>query len=230
MKRKLAAAKTGDQDIAAYLDRKVFTPLGIAPQFQRDAVGNPNMAGGGRIGARAWATFGEMVLDGGVVHAADGTETRIVSESALQELLTSHGPNPRYGLTWWLLGDGGNNPEDEVAADLAADRLEPDPNDNAVRRGIRGRLADAARRRADQAAAEARKPENASAPIIGVMAAGKGKQRLYVLPEANLVVVRFGAIDGGNTYADAEFLKLLLGKSATRAPASTAPTSELPPK
>jgi hypothetical protein len=51
-----------------------------------------------------------------------------------------------------------------------------------------------------------------------------------VLPEANLVVVRFGAIDGGNTYADAEFLKLLLGKSATRAPASTAPTSELPPK
>jgi CubicO group peptidase (beta-lactamase class C family) len=188
------------------------------------------MAGGGRIGARAWATFGEMVLDGGVIRASDGTETRIVSESTLQEVLKSHGPNPRYGLTWWLLSDGGNNPEDEVAADLAADRLEPDPNDNAVRRGIRGRLADAARRRADQAAAEAKKPENADVPIIGVMAAGKGKQRLYVLPEANLVVVRFGAIDGGNTYADAEFLKLLLGKSATRAPASTAPTSELPPK
>ena len=230
MKRKLAAAKTGDQDIAAYLDRKVFQPLGIAPQFQRDAVGNPNIAGGGRIGARAWATFGEMVLDGGIMRASDGTETRIVSESALQELLTSHGPNPRYGLTWWLLSDGGNNPEDEVAADLAADRLEPDSDDNAVRRGIRGRLADAARRRADQAAAEARKPENASAPNIGVMAAGKGKQRLYVLPEANLVVVRFGAIDGGNTYSDAEFLKLLLGEAAKPARTNAAPTSELPPK
>ncbi|MFM1869017.1 MAG: hypothetical protein RL591_2425, partial [Planctomycetota bacterium] len=100
MKRKLATAKTGDKDIVAYLDRKVFKPLGIAPQFQRDAVGNPNMAGGGRISARAWATFGEMVLDGGVVRAEDGTETRIVSESALKELLKSHGPNPRYGLTW----------------------------------------------------------------------------------------------------------------------------------
>ena len=236
LKRKLAAAKigdkdkVGDKDIVAYLDRKVFQPLGIAPQFQRDAVDNPNMAGGGRIGARAWATFGEMVLDGGIVRASDGTERRIVSESALQELLTSHGPNPRYGLTWWLLADDGSNPEDEIAADLAADRLEPDPNDNAVRRGIRGRLADAARRRADQAAAEARKPENADARVIGVMAAGKGKQRLYVLPDANLVVVRFGAIDGGNTYSDAEFLKLLLGESATRASASTAPTSELPPK
>ena len=230
MKRKLAAAKTGDQDIAAYLDRKVFQPLGIAPQFQRDAVGNPNMAGGGRIGARAWATFGEMVLDGGVIRAADGAEKRIVSESTLQELLTSHGPNPRYGLTWWLLSDGGNNPEDEVAAALAADRLEPDPSDNAVRRGIRGRLADAARRRADQAAAEAKKPENASAPNIGVMAAGKGKQRLYVLPEANLVVVRFGAIDGGNTYSDAEFLKLLLEEAAKPARTSAEQTSELPPK
>ncbi len=230
MKRKLAAAKTGDKDIAAYLDRKVFQPLGIAPQFQRDAVGNPNMAGGGRIGARAWATFGEMVLDGGVVRAADGTETRIVSESTLQDVLKSHGPNPRYGLTWWLLGDGGSNPEDEVAADLAADRLEPDPNDNAVRRGIRGRLADAARRRADQAAAEARKPANADARVIGVMAAGKGKQRLYVLPEANLVVVRFGAIDGGNTYSDAEFLKLLLEEAAKPARTSAEQTSELPPK
>lgn len=230
LKRKLAAAKKADKDIVAYLDRKVFQPLGIAPQFQRDAVGNPNMAGGGRISARAWATFGEMVLDGGIVRASDGTETRIVSESALQELLTSHGPNPRYGLTWWLLADDGSNPEDEIAADLAADRLEPDPNDNAVRRGIRGRLADAARRRADQAAAEARKPENADARVIGVMAAGKGKQRLYVLPDANLVVVRFGAIDGGNTYSDAEFLKLLLEEAAKPARTSAEQTSELPPK
>ncbi|MFM1867726.1 MAG: hypothetical protein RL591_1134, partial [Planctomycetota bacterium] len=141
-------------------------------------------------------------------------------------LLKSHGPNPRYGLTWWLLADDDNNPEDAIAAGLAADRLEPDPNDNAVRRGIRGRLADAARRRADQAAAEAQKPENANAPIIGAMAAGKGMQRLYVLPEANLVVVRFGSVDGGNNYADAEFLKLMLGENMSSAATKTAPTNE----
>jgi hypothetical protein len=46
------------------------------------------------------------------------------------------------------------------------------------------------------------------------MAAGKGKQRLYVLPDERLVVVRFGPLEGGRGYRDAEMLRLLVDESA----------------
>lgn len=46
-----------------------------------------------------------------------------------------------------------------------------------------------------------------AAPADFKMAAGAGKQRLYIIPSAKLVVVRYG--DGG-PWNDAEFLKLLL--------------------
>jgi hypothetical protein len=54
----------------------------------------------------------------------------------------------------------------------------------------------------------------ASAPepgaIVGTMAAGKGKQRLYVLPAQGLTVVRFGPLEGPRGYEDREFLQRLL--------------------
>lgn len=46
-----------------------------------------------------------------------------------------------------------------------------------------------------------------SAPADFSMAAGAGKQRLYLIPSQKLVVVRFG---NGGPFSDAEFLKLLL--------------------
>ncbi len=55
--------------------------------------------------------------------------------------------------------------------------------------------------------------------IEGVMAAGKGKQRLYILPGHDLVVVRFGAVDGGRDFEDARFLAPLLGGAAEDADA-----------
>lgn len=45
------------------------------------------------------------------------------------------------------------------------------------------------------------------------MAAGLGNQRLYVIPSANLVVVRFGAF---GRFSDAEFLRFLLREDAAR--------------
>jgi len=199
MKRKLAAARTGDRDVVAYLERKAFGPLGISPRFMRDEAGNANLPGGCRLSAAQWATFGEMVRNGGV-HAG----TRIVGKASLAELLAprSDGPGRTYGLTWWILFDGpdGADPEDELAGDIAAERLE--------RRGgaVRERMAARIRERAAESAADADIGEP-----LGVMAAGKGKQRLYVLPKAGLTVVRFGPLEGTRGYEDREFLARLLG-------------------
>jgi hypothetical protein len=44
------------------------------------------------------------------------------------------------------------------------------------------------------------------------MAAGLGKQRLYVIPEAELVIVRQAAIGRGSGFTDAEFLARIAGE------------------
>ena len=197
MKRKFAAAKTGDADVVAYLTRKVFAPLGINPRFLRDEAGNANLPGGCRMSAKDWAVFGEFVRNGGV---HDGK--RIVGESTLAELMKSHGPNQAYGLTWWLMRDDEDaaDPESALAADMVADRLE-------------GRGTPAGRRLAERARERAQESgPDASSPIVGFMAAGKGKQRLYILPEQKLTVVRFGPLEGSKSFDNREFLRLLLGE------------------
>jgi CubicO group peptidase (beta-lactamase class C family) len=166
----------------------------------RDQAGNANLPGGCRLSAAQWATFGEMVRNRGV-HAG----TRIVGEASLAELLAPRrdAPGRSYGLTWWLLFDGpdGADPEDELAGDIAAERLEQ-------RGGALGqRMAARIRERARNAAADA----DVGQPL-GVMAAGKGKQRLYVLPKHGLTIVRFGPLDGPRGYEDGEFLRLVLGR------------------
>jgi hypothetical protein len=47
--------------------------------------------------------------------------------------------------------------------------------------------------------------------VIGFMAAGKGKQRLYILPEQRLTIVRFGPLEGSRGFDNREFMRLLLG-------------------
>jgi len=42
------------------------------------------------------------------------------------------------------------------------------------------------------------------------MAAGAGKQRLYVIPLLKLVIVRLGKFLGSRAFSDAKFLNLLL--------------------
>lgn len=45
------------------------------------------------------------------------------------------------------------------------------------------------------------------------LAAGAGKQRLYIIPSMKLVVVRMGDLRKGMRFRDAEFLDRLLGIS-----------------
>ena len=206
MRRKLAAAGTGDADIVAYLDRRIFAPLGIDPVFMRDRAGNPNLAGGCRIGAIEWARFGELIRNGGT-HAG----VSLLAPELVSELSRATGPNPRYGLTWWILGNDGEDAEDDVADTLAADRLES--------RGgpVARRLAERLREREGSAHAAAGSTST-DAPALGFMAAGKGKQRLYVLPEHGMTIVRLGALNGSRGFHDDEFLAKLLGPQQSARP------------
>ena len=197
MKRKFAAHKTGDADVVAYLDRKLFDPIGVNPRFLRDEAGNANLPGGCRMTARDWAVFGEFVRNGGV---HDGK--RLLGEATLTQLMQPYGPNKAYGLTWWLMRDDEDaaDPESALAADMIADRLEA--------RGTPAgrRLAQRTRERAQG------NGPIAESPIVGFMAAGKGKQRLYILPEQKLTIVRFGPLEGSRGFDNREFLRLLLGE------------------
>ncbi|MCE2883424.1 MAG: beta-lactamase family protein [Planctomycetaceae bacterium] len=225
LKRKLAAAKTGDADLEAYLDRRIFTPIGIHPSFTRDEAGNANFAGGCRLNAAEWARFGEFLRNGGTHEGKS-----LLAPELVAEMLRATGPNQRYGLTWWLLVPGAGNEEDDVADGLLADRLEA--RDGPIGRRLAQRLRERAQGRANgntgDAASETRAPTTASgkgshaetdggpATAIGYSAAGKGKQRLLILPEHGLTIVRFGPLTGSAGFENEQFLQLLLGPDAER--------------
>jgi CubicO group peptidase (beta-lactamase class C family) len=87
-----------DGDPLAYLQRRVFDPLGIEPtHWRRGGDGNPHMPSGAGLTARDWARFGRCVLQGG-----EG----MVDRDALAQCFAGSGANPGYGLSWWLLRDG----------------------------------------------------------------------------------------------------------------------------
>ena len=93
MRRKLK-----NEDVLAYMERRIFKPLGITHGiWRKDADGNPHLPSGAFFTARDWAKFGEMVRLGG---------KGVVKQSLLDECLKSQGANKGYGLTWWLPTQG----------------------------------------------------------------------------------------------------------------------------
>ncbi|MDB5471500.1 MAG: Beta-lactamase [Caulobacter sp.] len=106
MNRKLAAAKTGDADVLAYLTRRILGPAGATPTgWRRTAAGEPLMPQGSIFTAREWARVGEFVRAGGVV---DGRP--LVDPAAFRAQFTGSKINPAYGVSWWLPGVGGYGP------------------------------------------------------------------------------------------------------------------------
>lgn len=174
MERKLQGEK-----YEAYLNRRIMAPLGIKLEMRKGWYdGDPNFGGGGIMGARDWARFGEFVRLGGRWNGK-----QIVDARALAEIFKGTAANPAYGLTWWLKPPVGAqlpaSPTMERATDMYKDRAGLD-----------------------------------SLPVKDVwMAAGAGKQRLYIIPERKIVAVRQTArmLMGERVpYSDVEFLRLLL--------------------
>lgn len=97
MRRKLeAAGEPGGPK--AYLERKLFTPLGIKDYTWRTGSDKkPLMPQGVIMSARDWSQFGEFVRRGG--RMGDG---QIVDPATFAALFEGSTANAAYGLSWWL--------------------------------------------------------------------------------------------------------------------------------
>jgi CubicO group peptidase (beta-lactamase class C family) len=227
LERKLKASNRAEKTFFDYLNARILRPCGLEiglDRFAPDAAAKPNLPGGGHLTAREWAAFGAMIAaEGVVVPLRDPTRTtgdaadargagpgdtagpnsaaggdgatatppvRVVASEHLARCFEPSARNSTYGLTWWLL-TGSEGSVAEVADGP---------------RGLRGR---GGPRAAGQTEAVLG-PDGR--PVRIVMAAGAGKQRLYVLPDLDVVVVRFAGVgDAGAGFNDAEFLRALLG-------------------
>ncbi len=95
MRRKLEPL---GMDPLAYLNTKLFQPLGITYRYwRRDKDGNPHLPSGAYLTARDWAKFGEFVRMEG---QWDGKV--LLDPLLLAECFVGSTANPGYGLTWWL--------------------------------------------------------------------------------------------------------------------------------
>lgn len=176
-----------------YMRARLFDPIGLKVAWLgKDSAGKPNLPGGAMLVAREWAKFGQLVLQEGRWKQPSGEMKPVVAWDLLKQCFEPSKANPAYGLTWWLPAEG--NPELSLIADGPAAEL------------LKRRAKDAETQRALG-------PDGK--PVVVWMAAGLGKQRLYVLPQYRMVVVRFAeATPKGRAFDDREFLRLLLDQPA----------------
>lgn len=189
-----------DESLEAYLDRRVLAPIGLGGASRgwgRDRAGNLNLPGGARLTAREWARFGEFVRRGGRVDA-EGGEVSVIDEEVLLRCFERSAANPAYGLTWWL---------PRADAVEAAPEADGTIGERVVARGLQRQVSQVPR-----GAVSGRAGGGDPDPSLRIwMAAGLGKQRLHVLPDHGLVVVRFGeSFAGVQRFDDRQILEPLL--------------------
>lgn len=197
LQRKLEQSDRSERTYWDYFAARVLAPAGIdigVERFAPDSANQPNLPGGAHLTAREWARFGEFVRRG-------GSSTRPDAPGIPRELIDAcfepSKANANYGLTWWLL-----NGRDGASVELADGG------------GIGGRIGRQAARQAAQIQAITR-PDGSELRVA--MAAGAGKQRLYILPEEGLVIVRFAEMGrAGRDFDDTVFIRTLLGMPAER--------------
>lgn len=182
MNRKLAAqSKISAKTFEDYAKLRIFGPLGMSiGRWGKDEAGNVNMPGGMMLTAREWAKFGQFVLQYGAWKQADGSMKQLLTPELLAQCFEPSATNSAYGLTWWLGGAAreadGAQPEDTA----------PNTTTNQADKSASDQL----RERFREEASDTRITINGKdTPVY--MAAGLGKQRLFILPELELVVVRF---------------------------------------
>lgn len=186
LQRKLKA-KDPKATVLEFLRSRVMEPVGIqVARIGRDKAGNPNLPGGMMLTAREWGKCGQFVLDEGSVKQADGSMKSLLKPELLAECFKPSERNGSYGLTWWLLVEGDAGAEADGGGRFSKARILKEQNRAVV--GPDGK------------------------PMRVYMAAGLGKQRLYVLPQYEMVVVRFAEAEvAGVRFDNAAFLRTILG-------------------
>ncbi len=183
-----------EKTFEGYARSRIFEPLGISiGWWGKDEAGNVNIPGGLFLTAREWAKFGQFVEQRGAWKQADGSMKQLLKSELLGQCFHPSATNKSYGLTWWLGG---------AAGEADAGRNEEANQAQAMRQRLRQRM--------QEKAAVAEIAIGGKAVKIQ-MAAGLGKQRLFVIPDYQLVVVRFAEpTREGQGFRDAEFLKPIL--------------------
>ncbi len=170
------------ESVEAYMHRRVLDPIGMKVGFWRK-----DADGNINLPAGAFLTPREWVKFGELVRlGGKWNEAEIVPAAILADCFKPSTAQPAYGMTWWLLGKS-----DESSTEAANGRnLAPKTK----------RLIEENRKR------------NFQFPAETVAAMGKGKNRCYVIPSLEMVVVRMGDSQG-REFSDSEFLAKLLETS-----------------
>jgi CubicO group peptidase (beta-lactamase class C family) len=98
MTRKLQPKK---ETVMAYIDRRIFDPIGMKAYGWRRLEGQPLLPQGATLTAREWAKFGRLLAAGGKWNGK-----QILRKDLVQELMIGTSANPAYGITFWLDRDG----------------------------------------------------------------------------------------------------------------------------
>jgi CubicO group peptidase (beta-lactamase class C family) len=210
--RKLNAQSQIDaKNFEAYAKLRILDPLGIqVGRWGKDSKGNVNIPGGMMLTARNWAKFGQFVLDKGSIKnikkesSAESQEdgVNLLKEELLLQCFEPSRSNKSYGLTWWLNGvdnqaDSGLGEGQPATGGLTREKLKQVLLNNEVDTQV----------------------QDDGAPLKVFMAAGLGKQRLYVIPKHELVVVRFAEPSPqGARFQNDDFLKPILQALGTAKP------------
>ena len=203
----LSQAEIPARSFEAYAKLRIFEPVGISiGRWGKDPAGNVNIPGGLSLTAREWAKFGQFILDKGSVRDASGNANDLISDELLQQCFLPSTANPRYGLTWWL--SGVQEVADTGGGDIGGGQ---DPSSGKIQGAVKGgTIRDRIRMGVLNREAEIDDGSTDFALKIYI-AAGLGKQRLFVVPDKELVIVRFAEPTRvGNRFGNASFLKPIL--------------------
>ena len=129
LRRKLAPESS---DPLTYLQKRLLDPIGLTISgWERDADGNANLAGGAKLTAEEWATFGILIRDRGVWKG----ET-VLEASSLEACFRGSEAEPRFGMTLWLNPPAPDRDGEEGTLEKQQASFHDELRDLVVARGI----------------------------------------------------------------------------------------------